>query len=365
MKKLLTVILVMLLVIALFGCTQNQKASDLNENDNDNEKIKIVTTLFPQYDFARQIAGDKADIALLLPPGAESHSFEPTPGDIITIGNADMFIYTGEYMEPWADRIIQSIESEKLNILDVSNGITLVKEEHEHEDEDHEHEDENHEHEDENHEHEDEDHEHEDEDHEHEDADHEHEDTDHEHENEEHGHSHEYDPHIWTSPVIAKKMVDNIAASLCYVDPENASYYKENAENYKNQLDELDAEFSEIVKNGKHNKIYFGGRFALYYFTEEYGLEYMSAYDNCSSETEPSAHDIAKIIDEMKENKTSVIYHEELTDPKISRSICEDTGAEMLLFHSCHNVSKDDFNKGVTYLDLMKQNAENLRKGLN
>ncbi|WP_312813390.1 metal ABC transporter substrate-binding protein [Sedimentibacter sp.] len=325
MKKLLTVILVMLLVIALFGCTQNQKASDLNDNDNDNEKIKIVTTLFPQYDFARQIAGDKADIALLLPPGAESHSFEPTPGDIITIGNADMFIYTGEYMEPWADRIIQSIENEKLNILDVSNGITLVKEEH----------------------------------------DHEHEDTDHEHENEEHGHSHEYDPHIWTSPVIAKKMVDNIAASLCYVDPENASYYKENAENYKKQLDELDAEFSEIVKNGKHNKIYFGGRFALYYFTEEYGLEYMSAYDNCSSETEPSAHDIAKIIDEMKENKTSVIYHEELTDPKISRSICEDTGAEMLLFHSCHNVSKDDFNKGVTYLDLMKQNAENLRKGLN
>ncbi|WP_313343957.1 metal ABC transporter substrate-binding protein [Sedimentibacter sp.] len=350
MKKMLTVILVMLLVIALFGCTQNQKASDLNDNEIDNEKIKIVTTLFPQYDFARQVAGDKADIALLLPPGAESHSYEPTPGDIITINKADMFIYTGKYMEPWADKIIQSIESEKLNILDVSSGITLVKEEH-----DHDHEDEDHEHEDENHEHEDEDHEHEDEDHEHEDED---------LEDEEHGHSHEYDPHIWTSPVMAKKMVDNIAASLCYIDPENASYYKENAENYKKQLDELNAEFSEIVQNGKHNKIYFGGRFALYYFTEEYGLEYMSAYDNCSSETEPSAHDIAKIIDEMKENKISVIYYEELTDPKVSRSISEDTGAEMLLFHSCHNVSKDDFNKGVTYLDLMKQNAENLRKGL-
>ena len=340
MKKILKFILVMLLAIALFGCTQNQEASDLNK-EVENDKIKIVTTLFPQYDFARQIAGDKADIVLLLPPGAESHSFEPTPGDIMTINKADMFIYTGKYMEPWADKIIQSVESEKLNILDVSNGITLVKEEH-----DHEHDHEDHEHEDENHE----------------DEDHEHEED--EHEDEEHGHSHEYDPHIWTSPVIAKKMVDNIAASICYVDPENASYYKENAENYKIQLDELDTELKEIVTNAKHNKIYFGGRFALYYFIEEYGLEYMSAYDNCSSETEPSAHDIAKIIDEISENKIPVIYYEELTDPKVSRSISEDTGVEMLLFHSCHNVSKEDFNNGITYLDLMKQNAENLRKGL-
>ena len=113
------------------------------------------------------------------------------------------------------------------------------------------------------------------------------------------------------------------------------------------------------------NKIYFGGRFALHYFVEQYGLEHESAYDNCSSETEPNARDIAQIIDEIKENEIPVIYYEELTDPKVSRSISEDTGVEMLLFHSCHNISKDDFEKGVTYMDLMKQNAENLKKGLN
>lgn len=337
MKKILTVILVALLASALFGCTQNQNVSDTLENGEKDEKIKIVTTLFPQYDFARQIAGDNAEITLLLPPGAESHSFEPTPADIIAINNADIFIYTGKYMEPWAEKIIQSIDSDAINILDVSNGITLVKEEHEH---DH-----------------DEEPEHDEEEHEQDEA-----------EIEEHGgdgHNHEYDPHIWTSPVIAKKMVDNIAASLCYVDSENAAYYKSNAEDYKEKLDGLDAEFTEIVSTGVRNKIYFGGRFALYYFMEEYGLEHESAYDNCSSETEPSAHDIAQIIDEIKEHEIPVIYYEELTDPKVSRSISEDTGVEMLLFHSCHNISKEDFEKGVTYFDLMKQNAENLRKGLN
>lgn len=329
MKKILTVILVVLLASALFGCTQNQKTSDSLDEKN-NEKIKIVTTLFPQYDFARQIAGDKAEITLLLPPGAESHSFEPTPSDIITINKADIFIYTGKYMEPWAEKIIQSTDSDTINILDVSSGITLVKEEHDHDEEEHAEDDMD--------------------------------------DSEEHGgdgHNHEYDPHIWTSPVIAKKMVDNIAASLCYVDSENASYYKSNAENYKKQLDELDAEFTEIVSTGVRNKIYFGGRFALHYFTEEYGLDHESAYDNCSSETEPSAHDIAQIIDEIKEHEIPAIYYEELTDPKVARSISEDTGVEMLLFHSCHNVSKEDFEKGVTYLGLMKQNAENLKKGLN
>jgi zinc transport system substrate-binding protein len=335
MKKILTVILVVLLAASLFGCTQNQKTSDLSENENSNEKIKIVTTLFPQYDFARQIAGDKAEVALLLPPGAESHSFEPTPSDIITINKADIFIYTGKYMEPWAEKIIQSTDSDTINILDVSNGITLFKEDHEHDEE------------------------------EHDEDEHTEDDIDNSEEHGGDGHNHEYDPHIWTSPVIAKKMVDNIAASLCYVDSENASYYKSNAEKYKKQLDELDAEFNEIVNTGVRNKIYFGGRFALHYFTEEYGLEHESAYDNCSSETEPSAHDIAQIIDEIKEHKIPVIYYEELTDPKVSRSISEDTGAEMLLFHSCHNISKEDFEKGVTYLDIMKQNAENLKKGLN
>lgn len=341
MKKILTVILVVLLASALFGCTQNQETSDISENEKSNEKIKIVTTLFPQYDFARQIAGDKAEITLLLPPGAESHSFEPTPSDIITINNADIFIYTGKYMEPWAEKLIQSTDSDTINILDVSNGITLAKEEHEHE--------------------------HDEEEHEEDDPGHDAEEQEHD-ENDEHGgdgHNHEYDPHIWTSPVIAKKMVDNIAASLCYVDSENASYYKSNAENYKEQLDVLDAEFNEIVSTGIRNKVYFGGRFALHYFTEEYGLEHESAYDNCSSETEPSAHDIAQIIDEIKKNKIPAIYYEELTDPKVSRSISEDTGVKMLLFHSCHNLSKEDFEKGVTYIDLMKQNAENLREGLN
>lgn len=327
MNKKICILLVLLMLISLVGCNQDTKVKENDtskdissnvidkENSESGKKLKIVATLFPQYDFARQIAGDKADVILLLPPGTDSHSFEPTASNIIDINKSDLFIYTGKYMEIWAERIIESLESDDVTILDVSKGITLVKNEEE--------------------------------------------------ENDLVGHYHEYDPHIWTSPVMAKTMAENIGTTLCYLDPENADYYKARTEKYLNELESLNLEIKTIVEDGKRNKIYFGERFALYYFAKEYGLDYMSAYDNCSSETEPSVHDMALIIDEVKENNIPVIYYQELSDPKVSRAISEATGAKMLLFHSCHNLTKEDFDNGVTYVDLMKQNAINLKEGLN
>lgn len=309
MKKSLYAVLTLMSILLMTACSSDNSA----EYDDKSDKIQICATLFPQYDFAREIAGDKADVKLLLPAGMDSHSYEPTPADIISINKSDIFIYSGEYLESWANDIVNDIDREKTQILDVSDGIQLVKEEeHDHEEE----------------------------------------------------HHHEYDPHIWTSPVIAMEMVDNIREALCEADSENADYYNQNAENYKKQLEELDSDFRETVSSGKRNKIYFGGHFAMYYFTEEYGIEYIAAFDSCSGETEPSAKVMAEMIEDIKENNIPVIYYEEIAEPIVANMIADETGAKPLLLHSCHNVTPDELKNGVSYIQLMKQNVINLREGL-
>ena len=321
------VFVLMSFVVLLVGCDTDSQTGTVSD------KLQIVTTLFPQYDFARVIGGDKVDVTLLLPAGMESHSYEPTPADIIKINKADLFIYTGESMEQWAHSIIESVDSNEVYVLDVSKNVPLlapnstVEDNHDHEDENHNHDAEV-------------------------EAGHDHSEGD--------GHNHTYDPHIWTSPKNAMIMVNNILEALCEVDPENADYYKDNANAYLAELEELDHELKDVVANAKRDTIYHGGRFAMQYLTNQYGIHYVSA----PFEAEPSAALVAQMIKEIKEQKIPVIYYEELVDPKISQMISDETGAKMLLLHSCHNVSKEDFNNGVTYLSLMKQNVENLKVGL-
>lgn len=275
-------------------------------------KLKIVTTLFPQYDFTRQIVGDKANVTLLLQPGIEAHSFDPSPSDVVDINECDLFIYTGEYMETWANDILSSLESD-VSVLNVSEGILMsaVEEEHEHEED-----------------------------------------------------VHEYDPHIWTSPKNAIKMVENILDTLVEMDPENKDYYTENANLYLAELKQLDTNIREVVEKADIKTIFFGGKFAMYYFAQEYGLDYIAAFDSCTSETEPSAKLVARIVDAVKEQNAPVVYYEELSNHKAADTICTETGAKPLLLHSCHNISKDEYKLGVTYLSLMKQNLENLKEGL-
>ena len=349
-KKVMVVCLMAAVVVSSCSC-------GIGKYDNlDEDKLLIVTTLFPQYDFARQIAGDKAEVVLLLSPGVESHDFEPTPSDIILINKADLFIYTGDEMEPWVAGILDSIDNPELKVLDVSEGVELICEE------------ENHEH---NHVHDDEEEEHEDADHEEEEHD-EHEEADHDDENivfgesehEGHDHSHGADPHIWTSPVNAMKMVENVTASLVELDKENERYYEERKNDYLAELEDIDSQFREIVHNAESHTIYFGGRFAMSYFAHEYGLNYVAAFDSCQAESEPSARLIVKIIEKMKEDGAVYVFYEEMTDPKAARIIAEEIGGEILLLHSCHNVSKAEMEAGATYVSLMRQNVENLRKAL-
>ena len=304
MKRILTFFLILILVLTCCACSQNTVKSM--------DKLQIVATLFPQYDFAREIAGDKAEVMLLAPAGADGHTYEPTPAEIIKITESDVFIYTGKHMEAWADRIISSVDSKTLKIVDVSENVDLKIE-----------------------------------------------DPGHEH------HATTFDPHIWTDPNNAKIMVDNITKALCDVDINNADYYSTRAEEYKLKLDELDKNFKQTVQEAKMSKMIFGDSFAFLYFAERYGLDHKAAFDSCSSEAEPSAFVITEIIEEVKHDNISVIYYSETSNKKVPESIAQETGAEPLLFHSCHTVTKEEISNGTTYMTLMNKNLENLKKGLN
>ena len=310
MKKLTVLILTLCLLFSV-GCADG--------GTEKTDKLTVVATLFPQYDFCRALVGDRAEVILLLPPGMESHSFEPSMADMRTIYGADLFLFTGPAMEPWADKIAGSLP-DSVTVTDVSVGIEKI--EHDHGDHDHEH---------------------------------------------EHGHDHEeeeMDPHVWTDPLNACVMTENILASLCVRDPDNGAFYRQNAEKYLNELRGLDETFRQIVLSGETNWVCHGGRFSMAYFAKRYGLSVTAAFDSCSSQAEPSAARVMEMIEEVKKQKTKVVFYEELNEPRIARVIAEESGAQMLLLHTCHNVSKDELNRGETYLSLMKQNAEHLKTAL-
>ena len=329
MKKSIAFIICIIVVFAaIFAVIINVK--NLNWK-NKGDKIEVVATLFPQYDFVKQVGGDKVNVTLLLPPGSESHTYEPTPQDMVLIDESSLFIYTGKEMEPWADNLISGMKN-NIRVLDLSNTVKLINVEEFEE----EHSDEN--------------------------AEHEHE---HEHEHDEEGHHHTYDPHIWLNPQYAIKMVRSIEQELSIIDPNNSEYYKSNADSYIKQINDLDYEFEETVKNAKSPKIAFGGAFAYAYFVERYDLDFISAYETCGESAEPSTVKVKEVIDFINKNKIPVIFYKEYTTGNIAKTISEATGAKMLVFNTVHNVSKDEIQNGASYVSIMRSNLDNLKQALN
>jgi zinc transport system substrate-binding protein len=318
MKKLIKEILLTLSVLVfLTGCQSTDKEEQADTYNDD--RLTVVTTLFPQYDFARQIGGEYADVSLVLLPGMESHMYDPTPGDMIRISNADMFIYTGAEMEPWAQELAESVDMTQVCVVDASEAVTLMLEEDEDSDD---------------------------------------------HDDVGHQHTHTYDPHIWLDMENAIQMVKTIEAAFVEIDPVHADDYHANAQDYIVQLQALDEEIRTIVANGNRSDIVFGGRFAYGYFIHGYDLDYESVYDSCSADTEPSMAQMAAVIDYMEAHQVKYILYEELSTPNVARAIAETTGAQMLMFSTCHNVTKDEFESGITFIDLMQQNAATLKKAL-
>ena len=372
--------------LVLGGCAQtggSQGAFDASSEENG--KLKVAVTLFPYYDFVRQIAGNQVDLQMVIPAGMDSHSFEPTPADIRTIQHADILISNGGTMEHWLDETLAALDTTNMTIVTMMDYVDAVEEEivEGMEDADHDHSGETPE-EHAAHAHEDDDYDHSGETPE-EHAAHAHEDDDHDHSGEtpeEHaahsyeedtrsyvdhdGHEEEieYDEHIWTSPVNAMKLVDVIGDTLAEADPAHADTYHQGAENYKKELEEIDSGFREVSANRKRNMIVMGDKFPFRYLADEYQLDYRAAFSGCSSDTEPSAKTIAYLIDKVKEEQIPAVYYLELSSHRVAEIIGEETGAEPLLLHSCHNVTRAQFDAGVTYVQLMRQNIENLRKGI-
>jgi zinc transport system substrate-binding protein len=310
-----------ILVICLFLClTIGLSASGRRDGakTENNGKINVVTTIFPPYDFVRQIAGDKVNLTMLLPPGAESHSFEPTPQDIIRIGNCDVFIYVGGESDAWVERILESVDTTKIEMVTLMDCVEVVEEEIVEGMEEEEGEEE----------------------------------------------ESEYDEHVWTSPRNAKLITAVIAGALKKRDPANAASYDSGLASYGAKLDSLDKSFRDLVQGAERKTLIFGDRFPFRYFADAYELSYYAAFPGCSTETECSAATIMFLVNKVRAEKIPVVFHIELSTEKIADTICEETGARKMLLHAVHNITKQDFDRGAGYYDLMSQNALALREAL-
>lgn len=326
--------------VLITGCTAKTEKKD--KGDNTKGKLKIVTTIFPEYDITRAIAKYKVDLELMIKPGVDVHSFTPTPQDIKTVQNSDIFVYGGTEHDKWVENLTKSIDMKNKKVVKLVDGIQQLEEEsvdgmkHEHHHDDKKEDEHNH------------DHKHEKED-------------EHNHKGEEK----ELDPHYWTSPKNAIQMVKTITNALVEKDPDNAEFYKENAENYIKQLEGVDKELHDVVDNAKIKKVVIADRFPFRYLFKDLGLEYRALFSGCSVESTASAGQIKKMVDYVKENKIPVVYHIEMGKGELAETVAKNSGAKVKLLHSIHTVTKEDFDKGITYIDLMKQNVEALKEGLN
>ena len=315
----------------------------LNREKFEQKKYSVVSTSFPGYDFARAVTKNtNISTKMLVKPGAETHTYEPTPQDIIDIKNADMFIYVGGDSDTWVKKILKDVDTKKTHVVKLVDLVSTVEEEivegMEDEDEhDHEH---------------DHDHSHS---HEH---DHDH---DHKHDHDEEEEGPEIDEHVWTSPKKAMEIVKKIAKVASEIDAAEETKINDNAEKYVAEIAQVDKDLHQAI-DGKISEIVVADRFPFRYIADEFGLKYAAAFSGCSEQTEASAKTISFLINKVKQDKIKKIYKIELSNGKIAETVSKDTGAEVLELHSAHNVTADDFSKGVTYVDLMKRNLLALSK---
>jgi zinc transport system substrate-binding protein len=297
-----------LCIILAISCGEKKKPKPSTDG-----KVNVVATIFPLYDFSRAIAKEQANITMLTPPGSSIHSYDPSPADIKNIQNADIFLYIGGENDAWIKRILSTLDTSQMKIVRLFNFVKLYEEEGEIDPLQPEV---------------------------------------------------EYDEHIWTSPKNAVLMINAIKDALCEKDTANCEKYKENSQNYALQIDSLSKELSQIVGSAKRKQIIVADRFPFRYLVEEYGLDYKAAFAGCSDQSDATPATIANLINAVKNNNIPYIYHVELSNKNTAEAIAEQTGAKMLLLHSYHNISKQEFESGTTYLDLLKQNIANLKTGL-
>lgn len=304
--KIIFILIILVLFVFLIFKTKNSSI-----NPTSSTKIQVITTLYPLYDFVKNIGQDKVDVSLLLPPGTEAHSFEPKPNDVIHINQSDIFIFTGKFMEPWVDDLISGLTNKNILIIDASTGIQLKPSVFHDADEP----------------------------------------------------PGSMDPHIWMDLSNAQIMVDTITKALIDKDPLNQNFYKNNASLYKQKLITLDQKYQSSLSSCKSKDIIYGGHYAFGYLAARYGLKYFSA-QGISPDSEPTVNDLADLVNQIKKDNIRYIFYEELSSPKIANTIANETGTGLLLLNAAHNISKDQFNNEVSFVSILETNLTNLKTGL-
>lgn len=315
LKKIVSFFLIIAIICTMAGC------GDFGSGKKSG--LSVVSTIFASYDFAKQIAGENGDVTMLLKPGAEFHSYEPTPKDIITISECDVFIYVGGENDAWVDDILKSMDTTDMTIIRMLDLVNKYTEETVEGMEGHEH----------------------------------NEDCEHE--------DHEgWDEHVWTSPKTAIVICEAIKDAFAKINPDYADSYEENCKNYVAELEKLHLDIETVVKEAEKDVLVFGDRFPVRYFVEEYDLRYFAAFPGCSSDTEASAATIAFLIDKVIEEDINVVFKIELSSDSMAKTIAEDAGAKVATFNTCHNITSSDFKNGETYVSLMYGNLEALKEAL-
>ncbi len=307
-----------LLLILLFGGLFLPACSKPESAPPAATKLQVVTSLFPLYDFVRQIGGDQVEVTLLLPPGVEAHSFDPKPDDILRVNRAGLFIYTHKAMEVWAATMAKSVDPAWVTIVDASVGAQLRQS------------------------------------------------SGHGDEHDAHAHADNagaIDPHLWLDFANAQVMVDNIAEAMASKDLVHRDLYLANAAAYRDRLDTLDADYRRSLADCKKRTLLQGGHFALGYLTARYGLKYHAAAA-VNPEAEPTAATMAALVKQMRRQDLRYLFSEELVSSKLAETIAKEAGGSVLLLSAAHNVSKADFERGITFVEIMERNLKNLQIGL-
>lgn len=339
MKRYLALFFALALILVFPSCSGEKQDSD---------KLSVVTTIFPQYDFARAVASEVADrveLTMLLPPGSESHDYEPSIADLALIESCDLFICVGGETDSWVDGAIEAVGGD-VNVLrlvdlvpllaEAENGIIENSHKHEHDEEA-----------------------------EHDEAGHVENDlTEQEHEHEEHKSHAEYDEHVWTSPENAVLITKAICDAMCTAEPSLADSFRRGAERYIGVLEDLSGRFSALAESAVQHTVYFADRFPFLYLTDFMGLDFCAAFAGCSSDSEPALSTIYAMTEALKASDSKVIFTTEFSSKNAASVIARECSLQVTELHSCHNVSKEDFERGVTYAELMEKNLDALTEAL-
>lgn len=311
-KKQLFIVglIAMVSFILLAACGQKKETSQSSGSD----KIKVVTTFYPMYDFAKNVVGDAGEVELLIPAGTEPHDYEPSAKDIAKITDADVFVYNSNELETWVKDTLENVDRKKVTVVEAAKSIDLMEGQEE------------------------------------------------EDESEDHGHSHELDPHVWLDPVLAEKEVEAIRDALVEKYPDQKETFEKNASAYLAKLAALDKEYQAAFANAK-NKTFVTQHAAFGYLAKQYGLT-QEAIAGISPDQEPSPSRLAELKKYVQANHISVIYFESSASSKVAETLAKETGVELVVLNPLESLTKKEQDQGENYLSVMRENLEALKKSI-